>query len=72
MKTKRVKKVQSWTGYIILNAYGDPWSKEVFDTVGEAEKRMSAFWGQMENPPDMSNHQVVPARITPITSSRKK
>lgn len=64
MKNPIKKKTVKWTAYIILNKFGEPWSKKVFETTSEAEQYMSVFWGRIENPPDMSMHVVLPITIT--------
>ena len=60
---KKRKTTIRWKGFAILNAYGDLWSKKVFETAEEAERYMDVFWGKMKNPPDMSKHCVVPVQI---------
>lgn len=57
------KETKEWIGYGILNAYGNPWTHKVFETVGEAERYMELFWDGIDNPPDMSKHEVVKLKI---------
>lgn len=64
-KTTKRKKVKSWTGYAILNRFGDPWSHKVFQTVAKAEECMDEFKDSFPVPMDMSRHKVIRVRITP-------
>jgi hypothetical protein len=45
---KKTKTIIKWKGLAILNAYDAPWSKKVFETVGEAERYTEVFWSGMK------------------------
>ena len=69
---KNIKNRETWSGYGILNAFGDPWTKKVFESVGEAERYMELFWGNMENPPDMSKHEIIVVEVSWLREQKKK
>lgn len=69
---KKIKIREKWYGYGILNAFGDPWTKKVFESPLDAEKYMELFWGNMKNPPDMSKHEIIVVQVSWLKSPQKK
>jgi hypothetical protein len=47
----------------ILNHLGDPWTFKTFETRDAAAEYIKQFWKGIKNPPDMSEHRIVPVII---------
>lgn len=68
------QKTYSQRGFVILNAQGEPWTPEYFESVASGLSYIRAYESSYPCAIDLSKHTVVPAKFTikPLTTKGTK